>query len=75
LYHYRHETFFSFPTPINLFETTPKDENQQRPEVQIHLATKNKQLLNNNEGEKQKLNAVLERENTCGTIRMKTRVF
>jgi hypothetical protein len=44
--------FFSFPTPINLFETTPKDENQQRPEVQTHLATKNKQVLNKNEGEK-----------------------
>jgi hypothetical protein len=24
---------FSFPTPSNLFETTLKDENQQRPEV------------------------------------------
>jgi hypothetical protein len=33
LHHYRHETFYSFPTPINLFETTPKDENQQISEV------------------------------------------
>jgi hypothetical protein len=33
LHHYKHETFYSFPTPINLFETTPKDEKQQRPEV------------------------------------------
>jgi hypothetical protein len=31
LHHYKHETFYSFPTPINLFETTLKDENQQRP--------------------------------------------
>jgi hypothetical protein len=27
------QLFFSFPTPINLFETTLKDENQHRPEV------------------------------------------
>jgi hypothetical protein len=33
LHHYKHETFYSFPTPINLFETTLKDEKQQRPEV------------------------------------------
>jgi hypothetical protein len=33
LHRYKHETFYSFPTPINLFETTLKDENQQRPEV------------------------------------------
>jgi hypothetical protein len=33
LQHYKHETFYSFPTPINLFEATLKDENQQRPEV------------------------------------------
>jgi hypothetical protein len=26
LHHYRHETFYSFPTPINLFETTVKDK-------------------------------------------------
>jgi hypothetical protein len=33
LHHYKHETIFSFPTPISLFKTTPKDEKQQRPEV------------------------------------------
>jgi hypothetical protein len=33
LHHYKHKTVYSFPTPINLFETTSKDENQQRPEV------------------------------------------
>jgi hypothetical protein len=27
------ELFFSFPTPINLFAATLKDENQHRPEV------------------------------------------
>jgi hypothetical protein len=31
--HYKHETFYYFPTPNNLFETTLKDEKQQRPEV------------------------------------------
>jgi hypothetical protein len=33
LHHYKHETFYSSPTPINLFETTLKDEKQQRPEI------------------------------------------
>jgi hypothetical protein len=33
LYHYKHETIYSFSTPINLFETTLKVENQQIPEV------------------------------------------
>jgi hypothetical protein len=33
LHHYKHETNYSFPTPINLFEITLKDEKQQRPEV------------------------------------------
>jgi hypothetical protein len=33
LHHYKNETFYSFPTPINLFETTLQDKNQQRPEV------------------------------------------
>jgi hypothetical protein len=33
LHHYKHKTVYSFPTPINLFETTPKDEKQQRREV------------------------------------------
>jgi hypothetical protein len=27
------QAFYSFPTPINLFETTHKAENQKRPEV------------------------------------------
>jgi hypothetical protein len=71
LHHYRHKTIYSFPTPINLFETTPKNENQQRPEVQTHLAKKNKQVLNKNKGEKQKLNAVLAKENTRRTKKMK----
>jgi hypothetical protein len=33
LHHYKHKTVYSFPIPINLFETTPKDENQHRSEV------------------------------------------
>jgi hypothetical protein len=33
LHHYKDETIYSFTTPINLFETTLKDEKQQRPEV------------------------------------------
>jgi hypothetical protein len=33
LHHYKHETIYSFPKPINLFEKTPKHENQQIPEV------------------------------------------
>jgi hypothetical protein len=33
LHHYKHETIYSFPTLINLFETTLKDEKQQRTEV------------------------------------------
>jgi hypothetical protein len=45
------------------------------PEVQTHLATKNQKVLNKNKGEKQKLNIVLAKENTRGTIRVKTRVF
>jgi hypothetical protein len=28
LYHYKHETIYSFPTPIKIFETTLKDEKQ-----------------------------------------------
>jgi hypothetical protein len=52
LHHYKHKTVYSFPTPINLFERTLKDENKQIPEVKTHLATKNLQVLNKNEGEK-----------------------
>jgi hypothetical protein len=33
LHHYKHKTVNSFPTPIKLFETTPKDENQKILEV------------------------------------------
>jgi hypothetical protein len=33
LHHYKHKAVYSFPTPINLFETTLKDEKQQIPEV------------------------------------------
>jgi hypothetical protein len=40
------------------------DENQHGLEVKIHLDTKIKQDLNKNQGEKRKLNAVLEKENT-----------
>jgi hypothetical protein len=32
LHHYKYEIFYSSPTPINLFETTLKDNNQHRPE-------------------------------------------
>jgi hypothetical protein len=40
------------------------EENQHIPEVQIHLDAKIKQDLNKNQGEKYKLNAVAEKENT-----------
>jgi hypothetical protein len=33
LHHYKHKMVYSFTTPINLLETTTKDENQQIPEV------------------------------------------
>jgi hypothetical protein len=33
LHHYKHEIIYYFPTSINLFETTLKDEKQQRPKV------------------------------------------
>jgi hypothetical protein len=33
LHHYKYETIYSFPSPINLFETTLKDEKQKIPEV------------------------------------------
>jgi hypothetical protein len=59
-----HETFSLFQHQLDLFKTTPFDENQHRPEVQIHLDAKIKQDLNKNQGEKQKLNAVAEKENT-----------
>jgi hypothetical protein len=59
-----HETFSLFQHHSNLFETTPFDENQHGPEIKIHLDAKVKQDLNKNQGEKRKLNAVLEKENT-----------
>jgi hypothetical protein len=67
--------FFSFPTPFKPFWGNSFDENQHGPEVQIHLDAKIKQDLNKNQGKKQKLNAVAEKENTYWTIRVKTRVF
>jgi hypothetical protein len=56
--------FFSFPTPFKPFRNNSFEENPHRPEVQIHLDAKIKQDLNKNQGEKQKLNAVIEKENT-----------
>jgi hypothetical protein len=32
-----HKTFFSFPTPFELFINNSFDENQYRPEAKIHL--------------------------------------
>jgi hypothetical protein len=40
------------------------DENQHGSEVQIHLDAKIKQDLNKNQGKKQKLNAVAEKDNS-----------
>jgi hypothetical protein len=59
-----HETFSLFQHHSNLFKNNSFDEYQHRPEVQIHLDAKIKQDLNKNQGEKRKLNAVLEKENT-----------
>jgi hypothetical protein len=59
-----HETFSLFQHHSNLFETTFFYENQHIPEVKIHLDAKIKQDLNKNQGEKQKLNAVVEEQNT-----------
>jgi hypothetical protein len=56
---------FLFSNTIQtFFETTFFDEYQYRPEVQIHLDANIKQDLNKNQGKKQKLNAVLKKENT-----------
>jgi hypothetical protein len=70
-----HNFFFSFPTPFEPFWNNSFNENQHGPEVKIHLDAKIQQDLNTNQGEKQKLNAVLEKENTRWTIRVKNRVF
>jgi hypothetical protein len=59
-----HETFSLFQHHSNLFLKQLFDENQHGPEVQIHLDAKIKQDLNKNQCEKQKLNAVAEKENT-----------
>jgi hypothetical protein len=59
-----HETFFSFPTPFEPFRNNSFDENQHGPEVKIHLDAKIYEDLNKNQGEKCKLNAVAEKENT-----------
>jgi hypothetical protein len=58
------KAFSLFQHHSNLFEETSFDENQHGPEVQIHLEARMKQDLNKNQGEKQKLNAVAEKENT-----------
>jgi hypothetical protein len=39
------------------------------------LIQRNNKIWKKNQGKKRKLNAVLEKENTCWTIRVKTRVF
>jgi hypothetical protein len=54
-----HKAFSLFQHHKNLFE-----ENQHGPEVKIHLDGKIKQDLNKNQGKKQRLNAVAEKENT-----------
>jgi hypothetical protein len=63
-YHFFAWNFFSFPTQFKPFWGNSFEENQHIPEVQIHLDAKIKQDLNKNQGEKCKLNAVLEKENT-----------
>jgi hypothetical protein len=60
-----HETFSLFQHHSNLFETTILMKTNIDQRSKIHLDTKKKQDLNKNQGEKQKLNAVLEKENTC----------
>lgn len=49
LYQYKHETFYSSPTSINLFETTLIANNKQRSESSPHLTKKNWQVMNKNE--------------------------
>jgi hypothetical protein len=55
---------FLFSNTIRTFLNNSFDEYQRIPEVQIHLDAKIKQDLNKNQGEKEKLNAVVEKENT-----------
>jgi hypothetical protein len=59
-----HEIFSLFQHHSNPFRNNSFEENQHRPEVQIHLDAKIEQDLNNNQGKKQRLNAVAEKENT-----------
>jgi hypothetical protein len=59
-----YKTFSLFQHHSNSFQNNSFEENQHRPEVQIHLDAKIKQDLNTNQGEKQKLNAVAEKKNT-----------
>jgi hypothetical protein len=59
-----HETFSLFQHHSNLFLNNSFDEYQHRPEVKIHLDAKIKQDLNKNQGKKQKLNVIVEKENT-----------
>jgi hypothetical protein len=58
------ETFSLFQHYSKPFWDNSFDEYQHIPEVQVHLDTKIKQYLNKNQGKKQKLNAVAEKENT-----------
>jgi hypothetical protein len=59
-----HKAFSRFQHHSNAFRNNSFEENQHRPEVQIHLDAKIKQDLNKNQGKKQRLNAVAEKENT-----------
>jgi hypothetical protein len=59
-----HKAFSLFQHHSNFFITNSFDENQYGPEVQIYLDAKINQDLDKNQGEKQKLNAVAEKENT-----------
>jgi hypothetical protein len=55
---------FLFSNTIQTFLNNSFDEYQHGPEVKIHLHAKIKQDLNKNQGEKRKLNAVVEKKNT-----------
>jgi hypothetical protein len=59
-----HKAFSLFQHHLNLFINTSFDKNQYRSEAKIHLDKKILQDLNRNQGEKCKLNAVAEKENT-----------
>jgi hypothetical protein len=59
-----HKAFSLFQHHSNFLKNNSFDENQHGPEVIILLDAKIKQDLNTNQGENQKLNAVLEKEKT-----------